>query len=99
MPTEISPFDALISSGEERLMPRRKLAGVIETTAREPLPLPVTGLILCGGRSKRMGRPKAFLPFAGSTILEHLLATTRDIFNEVYLVTNDPDSFAHISDD
>lgn len=80
-------------------MPRRKIAGVIETTTRESLPLPVTCLILCGGRSKRMGRPKAFLPFGGTTMVEHLLATTRDIFNEVYLVTNDPDSFEHITDD
>ncbi len=65
----------------------------------EPLPLPVTGLILCGGRSRRMGRPKAFLPWGGRTIIEHLLSVAREIFNEVYLVTNEPDEYAHLSDD
>jgi molybdopterin-guanine dinucleotide biosynthesis protein A len=27
------------------------------------------GIVLCGGQSKRMGRPKAWLPFAGETML------------------------------
>src|SRR5437588_7203918 len=29
----------------------------------------VGGIILCGGQSKRMGRPKAWLPFAGELML------------------------------
>jgi molybdopterin-guanine dinucleotide biosynthesis protein A len=29
----------------------------------------VGGIILCGGQSKRMGRPKAWLPFAGEIML------------------------------
>jgi len=63
------------------------------------LPLPITGLILCGGRSRRMGRPKAFLPFGGRTIIEHLLDTARDVFDEVFLVSNEPESFSHLSVD
>lgn len=31
----------------------------------------VRGAILCGGRSRRMGRPKALLPWSGVTLLEH----------------------------
>lgn len=31
----------------------------------------VRGAILCGGRSRRMGRPKALLPWNGATLLEH----------------------------
>ncbi len=99
MSAKTTSFTSVMIKDDPSDMPRKKIAGVIESTTREPLPLPVTGLILCGGRSKRMGRPKAFLPYGGSTIVEHLLATTRDIFNEVYLVTNEPDSFAHVSDD
>ena len=29
----------------------------------------VGGILLCGGQSKRMGRPKAWLPFAGEIML------------------------------
>src|SRR6516165_2878621 len=31
--------------------------------------LRVAGVILCGGQSSRMGRPKAWLPFGGETLL------------------------------
>jgi molybdopterin-guanine dinucleotide biosynthesis protein A len=65
----------------------------------EPLPIPVTALILCGGRSKRMGRPKAFLPFAGKTIIEHLLSLTRQIFDESLLVSNEPETVSHLDVD
>ena len=33
--------------------------------------------ILAAGESKRMGQPKALLPFQGSTFVEHLIAATR----------------------
>ena len=75
------------------------LSAVIETATRETLPLPVTGLILCGGRSRRMGRPKAFLPYSGSTIIEHLVDNLKDIFGELFLVANEPDAFSHMSVD
>src|ERR1700730_16931801 len=29
----------------------------------------IGGIVLCGGQSKRMGKPKAWLPFAGETML------------------------------
>lgn len=59
--------------------------------------LPLTGIILCGGQSKRMGRPKAFLPFAGKTFIEHSLDMMSDVFDEVLLVSNNPDDFEHLS--
>ena len=31
------------------------------------------GIILCGGQSQRMGRPKAWLPFGGETMLERVV--------------------------
>ncbi len=71
--------------------------GIIESAEREVLPLPVTGIILCGGRSKRMGLPKAFLPFEGKTIIENLLDRFNSLFDEVFLVTNEPDTFSHLS--
>ncbi len=44
------------------------------------------GLILCGGRSSRMGRPKALLPWAGGTMLEHVAATLRRVVDELVVV-------------
>lgn len=35
-----------------------------------PTPLPVTLLLLAGGVSRRMGRPKSLLPIAGTTLIE-----------------------------
>src|SRR5438105_4408950 len=78
---------------------RRKNPAVLESTTREMLPMPVTGLILCGGKSSRMGRTKAFLPFAGRTIIEYLLDITREMFDEIFLVANEPENFSHLSVD
>jgi molybdopterin-guanine dinucleotide biosynthesis protein A len=35
--------------------------------------LQVGGIVLCGGQSKRMGRPKAWLPFAGELMLPRVV--------------------------
>jgi len=64
---------------------------------REPLPL--TALILCGGRSRRMGRPKAFLPYEGSTVIAHIVDTITPIFAEVLLVSNEPESYEDLGID
>ncbi|HEY9714421.1 MAG TPA: molybdenum cofactor guanylyltransferase, partial [Chroococcales cyanobacterium] len=72
---------------------------IIESTNRETLPLKATAIVLCGGRSRRMGRPKAFLPYEGSTIIEHVLLQVRDLFNEVLLVANEPDLYENLGVD
>jgi molybdopterin-guanine dinucleotide biosynthesis protein A len=33
----------------------------------------IGGIVLCGGRSQRMGRPKAWLPFAGEVMLPRVV--------------------------
>ncbi|MFP6655690.1 MAG: molybdenum cofactor guanylyltransferase, partial [Myxococcota bacterium] len=47
------------------------------------------GIILCGGRSSRMGRAKAWLPWFGTTMIEHVVANVRAAVNEVIVVTSD----------
>jgi len=38
---------------------------------------PLAAVILSGGESKRMGAPKALLPYRGNTFIEHLIEVTR----------------------
>lgn len=56
-------------------------------------PWPLTALILCGGKSTRMGRPKAFLPYQGTLMITHIIDLVRQLFAEVLLVTNEPELF------
>jgi len=77
----------------------RQHPDILDSQERETLPLPVTGLILCGGKSKRMGRPKAFLPYGGRTMVEHLINRFGQLFDEVFLVANEPDAFSQMTVD
>ncbi|MBN8659208.1 MAG: molybdenum cofactor guanylyltransferase [Candidatus Obscuribacter phosphatis] len=73
--------------------PLKKHPQILDTENREALPLDLTALILCGGRSKRMGRPKAFLPYGGTTMIQHILTNIKDLFSETFLVSNEPESY------
>ena len=46
-------------------------------------------IILAGGRSRRMGRPKESLPFAGSTLLGHTVDVLLDCTFPVVVVARD----------
>jgi molybdenum cofactor guanylyltransferase len=50
----------------------------------------MTGVILAGGESTRMGRNKALIEFQGQRIIERTLALFNTIFDQVLLVTNAP---------
>ncbi len=77
----------------------QNLNHVIQSPTREALPLPVTALVLCGGKSRRMGRPKAFLPFEGTTMVNHVLNQVRDLFAEIFIVANEPDNYEDLGVD
>lgn len=47
------------------------------------------GILLCGGRSRRMGRPKQWLPWRGTTLLAHLAAELAGACDEVVVIAND----------
>lgn len=50
----------------------------------------MTGVILAGGRSKRIGRNKAFLEINGKKIIDRIVDIFKVTFHEVILVTNTP---------
>jgi molybdopterin-guanine dinucleotide biosynthesis protein A len=57
----------------------------------------VTGVILAGGKSRRMGgRPKALLPFGGKLIIERVVETLTAVFPENLIVTDTPDLYAFL---
>jgi molybdopterin-guanine dinucleotide biosynthesis protein A len=46
----------------------------------------VTAVILTGGKSSRMGRPKALLPFDGEPLITHVVRTLKKMFAEAVVV-------------
>ncbi|WP_298038471.1 formate dehydrogenase accessory sulfurtransferase FdhD [uncultured Desulfuromonas sp.] len=75
-----------IYSHPERLAlpaPQHKIAGV-------------TGVILAGGESSRMGSDKSLLPIYGARFIDHVYRTLDALFEEVIIVTNSPDLYSGI---
>jgi molybdopterin-guanine dinucleotide biosynthesis protein A len=50
----------------------------------------VSAVILAGGRSRRMGRNKALLPYRGKPLIAHVFETLEPLFEDIFLVTNAP---------
>jgi len=48
----------------------------------------ITGIILAGGKNRRMGKNKAFLEVNGERIIDRTRNLFRELFDEVLLVTN-----------
>lgn len=46
----------------------------------------VAGIVLCGGQSSRMGRPKAWLPFAGEIMLPRIVRLLGEVVSPVVVV-------------
>jgi molybdopterin-guanine dinucleotide biosynthesis protein A len=44
------------------------------------------GIVLCGGRSSRMGRPKAWLPFGGETMLGRVVRVLCEVVEPLVVV-------------
>lgn len=56
----------------------------------------VTGVILAGGTSSRMGSNKALLPRNGLRFIEWIYRTLAELFDEVIIVTNNPEQYTFI---
>jgi molybdopterin-guanine dinucleotide biosynthesis protein A len=54
----------------------------------------MTGIILAGGESSRMGSDKAFLQFGGTSLIERVLNVFLAQFDQTIIVTNAPERYA-----
>ena len=53
-----------------------------------------TGIILCGGKSSRMGTNKALIKFQGEKLINRAVRILKRLFCEIILVTNTPDIYS-----
>ncbi len=56
----------------------------------------VTGVILAGGASLRMQSDKSLLPLQGARFIDHVHGVLDELFDEVLIVTNSPESYTDI---
>lgn len=59
----------------------------------------VTVAIQAGGESKRMGRSKATVPFAGRPLIARLVERVAPAADEILVTTNEPDNLAFLFDE
>ncbi|MEW6447063.1 MAG: bifunctional molybdenum cofactor guanylyltransferase MobA/molybdopterin-guanine dinucleotide biosynthesis adaptor protein MobB [Bacillota bacterium] len=56
-----------------------------------------TGVVLAGGKSRRMGENKAFLLVDGRPLIERVLAALREVFTEV-MIAGDPEVYGGLAE-
>ncbi len=53
----------------------------------------ITGLIMAGGQSKRMGQNKAFLKLNGEFLIKLIISKIKNICQEVFIVVNEKEEY------
>lgn len=56
----------------------------------------MTGIVLAGGKSSRMGFNKAFIEFGGRRLIEATVECLAALFPEVLIIANDPPRYAYL---
>lgn len=58
--------------------------------SRSPLITDIAGVLIAGGKSRRMGRDKRFVPVSGRTLFERTLDVLESVFQEIIVVLAEP---------
>jgi molybdopterin-guanine dinucleotide biosynthesis protein A len=56
----------------------------------------ITGMVLSGGSSYRMGQNKAFIDVGGVPIITRILLLFNELFKETIIITNNPEPYQHL---
>jgi molybdopterin-guanine dinucleotide biosynthesis protein A len=89
-------FDALVVSSLQLVMNHGASVEMHKRQRGFAMNSAVTGAILAGGKSSRMGTNKALLNFDGRPFVSHVASTLQEVFERVILVTNDPSAFGFL---
>ncbi len=69
---------------------RQAISGtIVEDVARDITGSPVSGIILAGGRSRRLGRDKAVEPFGGQPLVRRVMERVAPLTDEIVVVVAD----------
>ena len=74
------------SSHRKRTSPS---GSIVENAATDTNSCPVTGIILAGGRSRRLGRDKAVEPFGGQPLIRRVIERVAPLTDEIVVVVAD----------
>lgn len=58
----------------------------------------VSGVVLAGGRSRRLGVDKALLRLGGRSLIERVVDSLRELSDDILVVTNAPERFVDVLD-
>ncbi len=56
----------------------------------------ITGVILSGGQSSRMGKNKALMSLGGRRLIDRVVDVLREVFADLLMITNTPDVYADL---
>lgn len=57
----------------------------------------ITGIILSGGKSSRMGENKSFLKIGNMTVIERTVNLMRSLFDRVIIISNEPELYFNLN--
>jgi molybdopterin-guanine dinucleotide biosynthesis protein A len=60
------------------------------------IPQAITGVILAGGQSSRMGQNKALMSLGGKRLVDRVVEVMRAVFRDLLMVTNTPEVYADL---